>query len=86
MSERGPGGGGRGPQNAGSVKRRGEDSTPRRGRTGLKGSEAAEGEGAAKMASASSGPSSGGFSSADSGVPGCTSSSGNQGGAWAGGG
>lgn len=40
----------------------------------MKGSEAAEGEGAAKMASASSGPSSGGFSSADSGVPGCTSS------------
>lgn len=66
------------------MKRRGEDSTPRRGR-GFKRSEAAEGEGAAKMASASSGSSAVGFSSADSGVPPCTSSSGNQGGAWAGG-
>lgn len=37
----------------------------------MKGSEAAEGEGAAKMASASSGPSAVGFSSADSGAPAC---------------
>lgn len=47
--------------------------------------DAAEGEGAAKMASASSGPSAVGFSSADSSVPPCTSASGNQGVAWAGG-
>lgn len=59
----------RNPPNAGSVKRRGEDSIPRKGKAGLKGSEAAEGEGAAKMASASSGPAAAGFSPLDSGVP-----------------
>lgn len=59
----------RSPQNAGSVNRRGEDSIPRKGGAGLKGSEAAEGEGAAKMASASSGPAAAGFSSLDAGVP-----------------
>lgn len=59
----------RSPPNAGSVKRRGEDSIPRKGKAGLKGSEAAEGEGAAKMASASSGPAAAGFSSLDAGVP-----------------
>lgn len=62
----------RSPPNAGSVKRRGEDSIPRKGKVGLKGSEAAEGEGAAKMASASSGPAAAGFSSLDSGVPAST--------------
>lgn len=51
------------------MKRRGEDSIPRKERAGLKGSEAAEGEGAAKMASASSGPAAAGFSSLDAGVP-----------------
>lgn len=50
----------------------------------MKGSEAAEGEGAAKMASASSGPSAVGFSSADSGAPACPLPSGNQGGGRAG--
>lgn len=40
-------------------------------------SEASEGEGAAKMASAASAV---GFSSVDPGIPTCTSSSGNQGG------
>lgn len=49
----------------------------------MKGTEAAAGEGAAKMASAS-GPSSVGFSPVDPGGPSCTSSSGNQGGAWTG--
>lgn len=43
------------------------DSEKRKSR--LKGSEAAEGEGAAKMASASSGPAAAGFSSLDAGVP-----------------
>lgn len=45
----------------------------------MKGSEAAEGEGAAKMASASSGPSAVGVSSVDPGVSSGASSSGNLG-------
>lgn len=46
----------------------------------MKGSEAAEGEGAAKMASSSSGPSAAGVSALDPAVSSGASSSGNQGG------
>lgn len=60
-------------RNAGSVERRGEDSIPRKGRADSRGSEAAVGEGAAKMASASSGPAAAGFSPLEPGVPAGTS-------------